>query len=696
MIKCFSIFNSDQASKNGTRFSIGALEDVIWQTAVYGVPSNISHDIHKPIGWSYAKGLYFDHQKTLTVGYFLIGETDKDFKNISKARQRQANMMIKSIEPHRSDFISELGDFFDKENGRFFYNNLVLYNQSDILFKVFPKLAEAIAKDKAGLIEINLLLESFDYLGYGVFKEKSSNKAILAHPFFRKSLSHYNNFHSIFLDELVSLSGKEDVITKIKLDPDYIGFSPSFLQSFEFEYWYGPKYEDDISSIKVGLTVYKSDEYEKLYHNIDRTEFFWKSNNKLHEFELEELKNDLAPTLTDTYGCRYVHSIYNKDNSEFQHFDGAIRSYSTELMPERRNSKMTDFGRKSDYTKLFRVDGKLSLSSWKSLVTNYLQGNPEIYEYFNLPKPSVKQVQSEEDEKSPLEKYIPYSISKNDGIRLLVSYHSKKDHGSKKRYVSIPDVITLEDGKHDAIEYFTVEVKKALNRLGENLELPEDCVYMCPEDYYVNIPCIYHSTDDTQNLVDKTIEALNMITKCLHERNNEEVLSFTLAWDVDDKEIRVGVIGHVEDLNTWFKSTERIPTERTSFKKWLKQQQEYCSNHGNPTVTPILSEITQSDGVLYFKRRLTENDVDLKVLEGSPMGLEVNADESKKDLMERLSEKKIFIAPSMIIEEVICLKSGLNYLESTHSIVLDEGVDQFMKKCKIGSFHWTDKPRPIS
>ncbi len=157
-------------------------------------------------------------------------------------------MMIKSIEPYQSDFISELGDFFDKENGRLFYNNLVLYNQSDILFKVYPKLAEAIAKDKAGLIEINLLLESFDYLGYGVFKEKSSNKAILAHPFFRKSLSHYNNFHSIFLDELVSLSEKEQVTTKIKLDPDFIGFSPSFLQSFEFEYWWGPKYEDDSSS----------------------------------------------------------------------------------------------------------------------------------------------------------------------------------------------------------------------------------------------------------------------------------------------------------------------------------------------------------------------------------------------------------------------------------------------------------------
>ena len=69
-------------------------------------------------------------------------------------------------------------------------------------------------------------------------------------------------------------------------------------------------------------------------------------------------------------------------------------------MIERLDSKMTEFGRRSNYTKLFRVDGKLSLDRWKSLVTNYLQGNPQIYEYFNLPKPAVKQIPNHEEEKT--------------------------------------------------------------------------------------------------------------------------------------------------------------------------------------------------------------------------------------------------------------------------------------------------------
>lgn len=696
MTRHFAIFNSDQVSKDGTRFHVNALEDGIWQASVYGIPSNLSHDLHKPVGWSYAKGLYFEHKLTLTIGYFLIGENSSDFKKIKAARKVFfTNMIVKSIEPFQDAFIAELGKLFDASKGELFYNNLVLYHQKDILFNTFPKISQAIKNDKDSLIDINLLLEDFEYLGYGVFKEKTSNKTVLAHPYFRKSLSHFNNFHSIFLDELVGLHKIENVRTKIKLDPDYIGFSPSFLQSFEFEYWWGPKYNDDISTIQPGLTTHKSDEFERLYYNIDRTEFFWKTSEELHEFELEEVKDELAPTLTDTYGCRYVHSIFNKNNREFQHFDGAIRSYSTELMVERLDKKMTEFGRRSLYTKLFRVDGQLPVEAWKSLTTNYLQGNPQIYEYFGLQNPGVSQIR-DVNNKTVLEKYIPYSINKGDGVRILVTYHKQSNHQGKTRYVSIPDTITLEDGEHDAIEYFTIEVKKALNRINEDLELPAECKFMCPEDYYINIPCIYHSPENTQNLLNKTVEAIKLLVRNLSLRNNREIVSLTLAWDVEDKEIRVSAAGHVEDLNKWLSSFQEIPVIRESLRGWLKQQQDFCLKNGKESLTPVLSEVIQGDGVLYFKRRIAHLDVDLKFIKSEQLGFEITADESKKDLVNSLTKKEVFIAPSMIVEEMICMKSNLEYSQSPYSIILDEDVEQCLQKFQSGSFHWTDKPRPIN
>src|SRR4051812_43160569 len=111
MDKHFAIFSSDQTSKDGRRFTISALEDAIWQASVYGVPSNLSHDIHKPVGWSYAKGLYFEPTKVLTIGYFLIATDIADQEKISKARNAFfTNLFNREIQPHAEKFKKSLGD----------------------------------------------------------------------------------------------------------------------------------------------------------------------------------------------------------------------------------------------------------------------------------------------------------------------------------------------------------------------------------------------------------------------------------------------------------------------------------------------------------------------------------------------------------------------------------------------------------
>jgi len=693
MQKYFAVLISDQISKDGTSFSVSALEDMVWLTALYGVPSNISHDMHRSIGWTYSKGLFFDYHKTLVIGHSLIGETNKDFEQIKLAKQNYINnLMHKSFEPFREDFISELGKLMSEKNN-FFFNNLALYKKPQILFEAFPKIKDAILNDRDKLISIEILLDSFDYLGHGVFKDKSSNLAILAHPFFRKSLSHYNNFHHLFLDELVNLHKTEDVSTKINLDLDYIGFAPSFNKTFEYEYWWGPQYNDNISDIALGLCVYKSDENERFYYNLDRTEFFWKSGGKLHEFELEEIKEEEAPTLEDTYACRYIHSIYDKEKKMFDHFDGAIRGYSTELMLERISSKLTEFGRRSDYTKLFRVDKNLSLAKWKYLITTYMQGNPQIYEYFNLPKPNNKLEQINNQDKSVKEKYIPYSINKNDGIRMFVSYHPKLDHKDKERYVSITDSINWGDTSFNTIELFTVEIKKALNRLGQDLELPSDCKFISPEDYYINIPCIYHSSNNTQESINYTIEAIQLITDSLVKKSDKEILSFTLAWDIEDKEIRISIMGHVSDISNWLKQTNTIPVKREKLKEWLNKQQVYFQKNGKDSQTPTLEKIIQDDGVLYLKRRSISRDVDFEMLQNSDTKFKIQFSEDQDDLKKALEDKEILISPAMIIEEISCSKTQKNYIESPYSIVLDDDVTQNVDKFELLAFHWTDKSR---
>lgn len=695
MKKYSGVFLSDQLSRDGFQFTISALEDAIWQGSVSGTPTNISHDIHRTAGWSFTKGLLFTPSKALIMGCTWIPENDDDYQSISEAKSNFiANFINKQIQKYHSQFIDTLKDLYIADKGHWFYNSIVLYGYEDIVFKAFPELFSRLDKD--GLIEIDYLLEEFEHLSQGIFKKKGSDIAIMLHPYFRKSSSIFNNFSWPFIDEFLSLNKEKNIKTKIKIDSSFLGYAPSFIPSMEFEYWWGPKYDDNISSMHMGLTTYGGDdEVERIFSNVTRTEFIWKNEDELYTFEMEEVRDEPAPTLKDTYTCRYIHSIYDNKNKNFNHFDGAIRAYDTDLMIERLDKKMTEMGRRSEYTKLFRIDGGLPLSSWKSLVTKYLQGNPQIYEYFGMPKP-VDQIESQnEPEKTALEKYIPYSINRGGGVRLYVSYNEKNTNQSVDRYISSFDELTLENGKHRAIEFFTVEVVKAIRRVGGQIDLPQDCIYILPEDYYCNIPTISHGSNNTQQNVNETVDGIRLLVKQLLENNSNEVFSFSLSWNIDEKEILISFVGHIEDLDVWLKSFDSIPTQRSDFKKWLTIQSIFFKENGIETPCPVLSEVIKDDGMFYFTRRLVQKDAAMSFPNNDFSECGFDFDEGKEDLAELLRTHQLYPAPSTQVIKMTCQKTGLDYIDSPYSIIFNE-TQQVLEDCKILCFYWTDKPRPIS
>ena len=268
--------------------------------------------------------------------------------------------------------------------------------------------------DGDGLIRLEHLLDAFNYCGQGVFKSKHNQLSVVLHSFFRRSYSIYNNYNFGFLDKLFEVYNNGNHSVKVRLDTNLIGFAPSWRQSHEYEFWYGPKYNDDIESIPEGLTRYESDEIDKVYTNIKSTEFIWqkKDDGKQYQFEMEEVTDVEAPTLEkDTYGCRYLHALYDFDHKEFNHFDGAIRCYDLEKMIERIDTPMNQMGHQAEYTKIFRIDGHISLDLWKSLITQYLCSNHSVYDYFGIPRPFPKP-QKEEPKGKKLKDYVPYQIDK--------------------------------------------------------------------------------------------------------------------------------------------------------------------------------------------------------------------------------------------------------------------------------------------
>src|SRR5690606_25429673 len=329
MYKSLSILNTDRVNKYGHLLAISAMEDMIWMKATEGVPMHLGHDMHRPVGAMIPFGLYFEPKLVRSLGLSLIPQNEKDSKQITDFKIYSHVKSIKdAVDKNNNKLYEQVKNYIESEFKYLETGTLSILNDR-IVKRVFKELVDF--QDKDGLIRLDDLNKNFTYKYQGVFFHNTLPLCIYSHSFFRRSLSRHNNFHFIFLDELMSMRNNENITIKISLDWDLIGYSPTFLESMEYEYWFGPKYTDDISNIQKGLTKHNCSEFERDYHGISTTEFFWKDNNELKEFELEELRENNAPTMEDFFGCRYMHSIYDTSKETFVHFDGAIRGYNSDL-----------------------------------------------------------------------------------------------------------------------------------------------------------------------------------------------------------------------------------------------------------------------------------------------------------------------------------------------------------------------------
>ena len=80
------VYLTDGVSKTGVRFSIGALEDALWIGYDRCVPSNVAHDIHRPLGVTRISALYLSHESAYLLGNTSMPETPEENKWVMAAR----------------------------------------------------------------------------------------------------------------------------------------------------------------------------------------------------------------------------------------------------------------------------------------------------------------------------------------------------------------------------------------------------------------------------------------------------------------------------------------------------------------------------------------------------------------------------------------------------------------------------------
>ncbi len=696
MIKNKVILNTDLVNKYGYKFTIGALEDSLELKAIEGVPTCLTHDIHRPVGWTFPFALYFEPGMCSLIGRQLIAETEEEQKNI---RESHLAALYKRYSKQCDAFIPNFKEVL-KDNlstdAEYLYAGCVCCKDKNIALKMYPDLFKK--ADKDGLIYLSDLLEKFKYKGCGVFKDNNSGLTLIAHPFLRKSLSRHNNLNHFLIDELLKQAEKDEITARISLDPDMVGLAETYLDTIELEYWRGPKFDDDISKIKRGVAVHGCNDLQKLYSGITQTEFWWKHEEGKRTLEVEELKDH--PSLginNDSYGCRYVHSIFDEENQTFEHFDGAVRMYDTEKMLERIDNDIKSAGKDSFYTKLFRIDGKLSTADWKTMVCHYFVSNPLIHEYFGELQQDTKHL-IEEPKISITEQLVPYSMQNGDGIRMMVSYHenTKNENSETEVFISGFDVSSKGVQKIKVIEADILEIIKVVKLAGGKLEIPKDIQLVCAEDLYWNIPAVMHKhTENQQNNLDLTIKALKSIFDARSASGSEQICSFTLSWETsEDKMVTLSVLGHIKDLSKWLKGNNEIPIARDNFKIWLEKQSTFINKYPIKTDKPSLFEMAHEDGVLYIKRRGIDSNIKYELKTNSVNGLLIRFyfTYEQRELAEAFKNRKIYTVPSYILKKQICSKCSGDYTSCNHSKSLTPDVNVEVRDFEMGPIYWSDRP----
>lgn len=695
MLRLQGIYCTDGIARDNSRFAVSALEDMIWMCSDGGRPTNISHDYHKFAGWSLVNGLYMSHELSYVMGSTYIPENDDELKNMQKMKQAYFyKLMAEELEKCEDEFVKELikQKIYQVDvPGKWLYNGVALYKSDDVLYYAFPKLKENIDDD--GLVLLDVLLSDFDYCGQGVFRCKKNKLAVILHSFFRRSYSIHNNYNFGFIDKLFEVYRRGNHSVKVRLENDYIGFAPSWRQCREYEYWYGPKYNDDIVNIQEGLTKYESDEVEKFYTDIKSTEFIWqkKDDGKQYQFEMEELRDVEAPTLEkNTYACRYLHALYDFNNKEFNHFDGAIRCYDLDSMIKRIDTTMDKMGHQACYTKIFRIDGHISLDLWKALITQYLCSNNSVYDYFGIPRPFPKQ--EKELRKKTLQDYVPYQINKGDGVRIFVSYHDERRYDVTRCFCNY-DSIELNDGIHDATDFSTIEVAKALWKVGAAINMPANIKIIRVEDHFHTIPLIFHSNQDCKKNVSDTLNGIRLLINQHVKNGDNEMYSFSIGWNIDTRSVSLSVMGHVWDIHSWLESFGDIPTKHEDFKKWVEQQNNYIHSNGKDSQSPLNAGHVQDDGILYFKHRHVLNDVSMSDMKMTPKeGMTAKIETEDEVLCELLNTGQISFAPLFVVSDAIDEKTNDSYFNSPYSSIFRE-TRYRIDKAELMGFVWTTSPK---
>ena len=651
-----------------------AYEDA-WDTAL---PSYINHNHEKSIGFANLTGIFLEPGCAYLTNSVTIGENESEAATIKHRNDK--TLFQRGVEDNKEKYdllIEKLGSAVVGECKRMWLDGVFIFNEG-IVGRAIKDLSDKI---KNGLIDGSFLNPVLP----GVYR--FGDYIVCAHLLFRRGYSYLNALNSEFLSKLEGFE-RENCRIQIALDMDCIGLAGTEQKSREYQYWWGPIFDDNLNSIPLGVTKHVNEHYDKLFSETRYTEFGWYIQDNKHTFECEEITDipNLRIDKTVMYACRFVHSMVNEKGVPV-HLDGAIRAYTDEKMISRLDISIKDCERDTIYTKLWRIDGLIPVAKWKELITHYYRDNMMVGEYFGGKDSKVDSHNNAKDQKSgneiSLKSFNPCNIQKGDGIRIYFSY-SKHSTALKEFDIAIRPVSTFLR-KEDSFRYVeseTVSLFKKLQRDGLKVRFPFVRIVGFLDQVY-NYPIFECSSAQVANAFLMTLQEF---CKIWTETKDDRVISFSIKIPYGDKSAQFSFLGHVEDFTSFFDAGFSCIPEEDVVLPWLLDAYSFISNHFGPASETHPLEMINTHRTLFVNRVFVPTSYINSFSDDGKVTLEL-----PKAVRDQIIKYKLSAVVAFIEEECVCSKCKADYNKCNCVNITDTGVVKIIQKATPLGITWTNR-----
>ncbi len=666
-----------------------------WHTAL---PMNLGHDRTKPVGYTMLTGIYMEPGKAYVTNESAIMETKEEYEIMQKMISAYDNKIFCVEHKNELDTLTKkLRGVLSDEFRVAPVGQAVAIKDKDLVYRLFPEWSQTI---KDGLADVRDLQPVYTksengekgFLIPGVYYK--DGYLLFGHQFFRRSLSILNSTNEEFFNSFEKMRDIPGAEIKLALDMDMVGLAGTEHPELEYQYIWGPHFNDDLDCIPEGVTCHENEYYDNLFSNLLSTQFYWHIQDGKRTFECEELCDKENVSFDDgktmLWGCRYVHSMINPSTGLPTHLDGAIRIYNDVQILDRIDSKtdISKYGKDSEYIKLWRIDNDFSVALWKELISSFYRENTLIGEYFDGADEKYDQIKKESNEHNSVVKrpnsFAHIQFSSGDGVRVYLRYINKFNIAADRDIgVSNKDCfITYGGEKEKIIDADTITLLKYLKHKGLSLRMPVTSQIAFGDMIY-NFPTLCCKSS---LVVDIVISAIKELCEVWVRKGDDRLISFGLMVNLATEAVHISFASHVNDL---FKLLGSLPKlSDVTFEEWIETIYKQNNKYRVAEDQPNKFQLIHGD-VLCFKRLIVDPTKIKKIwMEDEIVHAQLNITKAEG---EELLQHKITCAPFYRIIEDKCSKCGKDYAQCSCLKFIDDDVSDEVVKADLLGLIWTNR-----